>query len=246
VGPARGRSVVFESEELIQELIEAAAPGVSGLPLLQFTLAKLWERREAAQGRITRQALREMGGLAGAISRHADEILARLGEPDRRAARLLLLQLVTPDGTRVARREDELGLSSQSAGTALRALVRGRLLHARTSAGQSSYEIAHDLLIEQWGTLRGWLQEDSGRRALRHRVQVAAAEWKKQGRAGQGLWEGPQLQEALALEPQDLGPNEQAFLAASRAALRRWRRRWLIAAAVAAAAVAVACGALLD
>ena len=84
VGPARSRGVVFESEALIQTLVASTAHGAGSLPLLQFALAELWERRDPAQGRITRAALEEMGGVAGALSRHADGVLAR-PEPGRAA-----------------------------------------------------------------------------------------------------------------------------------------------------------------
>jgi len=239
--PARSHGVVFESDDLIEELVQSAARGEGGLPLLQFALAELWERRQKVQGRITRQALEEMGGVAGALSRHADEVLAGLGEPQRRAARHLLLQLVTPDGTRVARREDELAPSPDGTSTAVRALVKGRLLHVRTVTRQPSYEIAHDSLIGQWETLRGWLDEDIGHRALRHRVQVAAAEWERLGRTREGLWQERQVQEAQVLELAELGVNEHAFVLASRAALRLRRlRRRLIALQVAAAVAAIA------
>ena len=84
VGPARSRGVAFESEELVQTLVASTARGAGSLPLLQFALAELWERRNPAQGRITREALEEMGGVAGALSRHADGVLARLSRAERR------------------------------------------------------------------------------------------------------------------------------------------------------------------
>ncbi len=169
VGPARSRGVVFESEELVQTLVASTAHGAGSLPLLQFALAELWERRDPAQGRITRAALDEMGGVAGALSRHADGVLARLSPAEREAARRLLLQLVTAEGTRIERGEEELRrrASEEASRAALRALVEGRLLHTRTAGGQPRYEIAHDSLIESWGTLRDWLDDDIGHRAVR-------------------------------------------------------------------------------
>ncbi|HZH13025.1 MAG TPA: protein kinase [Archangium sp.] len=245
VGPARSRGVVFESAELVQTLVDSTARGVGSLPLLQFALAELWERRNPAQGRITRAALEEMGGVAGALSRHADGVLARLGPHEREAARRLLLRLVTGDGTRIERAEEELIESSDGASrAALRALVEGRLLHTRTAGGQPRYEIAHDSLIESWDTLRSWLDDDTGHRAVRKRLEVASAEWERLLRAREVLWGQRQLDEALPLEPSALGPRERAFLLASRRAMARQRwGRW-IAAFVLILAVAVSYGAL--
>ncbi|HYO67214.1 MAG TPA: SUMF1/EgtB/PvdO family nonheme iron enzyme [Archangium sp.] len=230
VGPARGLGVVFESAELIQTLVDSRARGVGSLPLLQFALAELWERRHPAQGRITRAALEEMGGVAGALSRHADGVLARLSPQEREAARRLLLQLVTGEGTRIERTEEELvGGSDGAARAALRALVEGRLLHTRTTGGQARCEIAHDSLIGSWETLRGWLDDDTGHRAARKRLETASAEWERLLRAREALWGERQLDEARPLEASSLGPREQAFLLASRRAVTRQRwGRWLV------------------
>ncbi|HYI00233.1 protein kinase domain-containing protein [Hyalangium sp.] len=239
-GPARSRGVVFESEELVQTLVASTARGVGSLPLLQFALAELWERRDAALGCITQAALDEMGGVAGALSRHADGVLARLNPAGRESARRLLLRLVTAEGTRVERSEEELVEGSEGAArAALDALVDGRLLHTRTVGGLAHWEIAHDSLIESWGTLRDWLDDDIGHRVVRKRVEVASAEWARLLRAREALWGQRQLNEASALAPSTLGPRERAFLLASRRALARQRwRRWLAALAVALAIAA--------
>ncbi|MCY1074795.1 nSTAND1 domain-containing NTPase [Archangium lansingense] len=235
VDPARSRGVVFESAELIQTLVESTSHGVGSLPLLQFALAELWERRNPAQGRITRAALEEMGGVAGALSRHADGVLARLSPDERGAARRLLLQLVTGEGTRIERAEEELVEPSDEASrAALRALVEGRLLHTRTTSGQARCEIAHDSLIESWGTLRDWLDDDTGHRAVRKRLEAASAEWERLRRTREALWGQRQLDEARPLEPSSLGPRERAFLLASRRAVARQRwGRWLAVLVVA-------------
>jgi formylglycine-generating enzyme required for sulfatase activity len=228
VGPARSRGVAFESGELLQELVASTAHGEGSLPLLQFTLAELWERRNPAQGRITREALDAMGGVAGALSRHADGVLARLDAGEHAAARRLLLRLVTAEGTRIERGEDALlEASDGDARAALRALVEGRLLHTRTAEGQPRWEIAHESLIQSWGTLRDWLDDDIGQRVLRKRVEAASAEWERLLRAREALWGKRQLDEARLLESASLGPRERAFLVASHRAVTRarWGRR---------------------
>lgn len=240
IGPARRRGVVFESEALVQTLVTSTARGAGSLPLLQFTLAELWGRRDAARGCITRAALEEMGGVAGALSRHADRVLARMSPAERGAARVLLLRLVTAEGTRVERGEDELiEGSEESTRAALRALVEGRLLHTRTVGGEARWEIAHDSLIESWGTLRDWLDDDIGHRVVRKRLEEASLDWERLGRIREVLWGQRQLDETLSLEPSTLGPRERAFLVAShrRRVRQRWGR-WLAALAVSLAVAA--------
>lgn len=235
VGPTRSRGVVFESEELIQALVDSTAHGVGSLPLLQFALAELWDQRDAARSRITRAALDEMGGVAGALSRHADQVIARLAPAERQAARRLLVHLVTAEGTRIERREEELvGEADPAPRAALRALVEGRLVHARTEGDQASCGIAHDSLIESWGTLRDWLVDDLAYRAVRQRLEAASAEWERLARAREALWGQRQLDETRPLDPSTLGPREHAFLLASQRTLmrQRWRRRLAVLLAV--------------
>src|SRR5262249_35412553 len=74
-GPARVTGVSFESEELVETLVTSTSQAEGGLPLLQFALAELWEARDQARGAITAEALERIGGVAGALARHADEVI---------------------------------------------------------------------------------------------------------------------------------------------------------------------------
>ncbi|HVG57882.1 MAG TPA: protein kinase [Hyalangium sp.] len=238
-GPARSRGVSFESEALIQTLVASTAHGAGSLPLLQFALAELWERRNPAHGRITLAALGEMGGVAGALSRHADGVLQRLSPAEQQAARRILLRLVTAEGMRHHRSEEELTTASDPASrTALHALLEGRILHTQTAGAQARYELAHDSLMVSWGTLRNWLDDDIGHRAVRQRVEAASAEWERLAHSKEVLWGQQQLDEARPLDSTTLGPRERAFLSASRRALRL--QRWGRSLAVLSVALALA------
>ncbi|WP_437874494.1 nSTAND1 domain-containing NTPase [Sorangium sp. So ce513] len=278
-GPAAAKGFRFASDATVDALAREAARPQGGLALLQFTLAELWDARDEARRQIPAAALDAIGGVSGALARHADAVLAALSPAQRDEARRLLVALVHPDGTRTRRTDAELlgdgalapapggGPTAPDGGTptpgggptappggppapggdggppgaraagraALDALVRGRLLVAREAeAGeQSAYELAHEALVHGWDTLRGWLSGDAERRAVAHRLERAAAEWDRLGRAAEALWSERQLGEARAVDPTALGPREAAFLSASRrAALRRRLGRWAAALAI--------------
>jgi formylglycine-generating enzyme required for sulfatase activity len=236
-GPATATHVTFESDQMIAELAEATArAGSGGLPLLSFALAELWEAHDRDLHVITRATLDAVGGVAGALARHADMILAALTPRQREEARHVLLRLVSALGTRVRRTRDELALGDGS-GVALDALVKGRLLVALDGDGGTSYEIAHEVLVGGWGTLREWLDADSRQRASRERLAVACAEWERIGRRRDATLRGARLAEAVALDRDALLPAERALIAASIHAERRtsWLKRVAIIAAVALA-----------
>ncbi|HLL83347.1 MAG TPA: bifunctional serine/threonine-protein kinase/formylglycine-generating enzyme family protein [Longimicrobium sp.] len=225
VGPARVKGVSFESQALVDALVESTVAAGGGLPLLQFALAQLWEARDVRRGVITTASLGALGGVAGALARHADGVIDGLPADQRAAARILLLRLVTDEGTRARKTQDELTGNDPRYRAALEALVRGRLLVVRESDGGSNYEVAHEALLHGWATLGRWIAEDAELRAVRRRLDAAAGDWERLGQPRDALWGARPLAEAAALHEEELSAREQAFLAASRQGLRRARRR---------------------
>jgi serine/threonine protein kinase/formylglycine-generating enzyme required for sulfatase activity len=233
VEPAKALGVRFESEALVDTLVAEATRTEGGLPLLQFALAELWEARDKERQLIPAAALEAMGGVAGALARHADGVVARLRPEQRPRARELLLQLVTPEGTRARRTGSEL-LSSPDDVTGravLEGLVQGRLLLAsEAEGGEGRYELVHESLLTSWDALRGWLGHDEERRAVRLRLERAAAEWDRLGRPAELLYGDRQLSEAAEVGQGPLGPREsEFFLRSRRASQRRRARRWALA-----------------
>lgn len=222
VGPVLAKGVSFESPSLVESLVSSTAQTDGGLPLLQFALAELWEARSG--NLITAAALESIGGVAGALARHADLVVGGLLPEQRQLARSMLMSLVTLEGTRARRAEEDLVRGRPAAREALDVLVRGRLLVAMDTAEGPSYEVAHEALIRGWRALREWLEQDAESRAVRQRLEAAATEWRRLGRAPEGLWTVRQLREARLLLADDVGPRERAFLAASGDAERRRRR----------------------
>jgi formylglycine-generating enzyme required for sulfatase activity len=233
VAPARAKGVRFESEALVERLSAAATSTSGALPLLQFALAQLWDQRDVQEGVITESAFEAIGGVEGALSRHATGVLDALLPETRRAMKYLLVRMVTSRGTRARLTAGELGLDKDDARhKAMAALVAGRLVVAGDLDGDPVYEIAHEALISGWPRLRAWLDRASNIRAVQERLTAAAREWEGAGRAREYLWGPRQLAAGEAIDPAELSAAETAFLAASARSLRRgrWERRLAVAA----------------
>ena len=229
VGPAKAMGWSFESAATVDALV-GSADGPGALPLLAFALAELWEARDPQRSIIPAAALDTIGGVAGALGRHADAVIAGLLPADRLLARQVLSLLVSTEGTRTRRSDEELArvtpaAEPRRARSVVEALVRGRVLVAQPAeqGEDATYELAHEALVSVWGTLRGWLNNDVDARAARARVERAAGEWQRLGRPREALWQRPQLAEAGLADPASLGPTEREFLRCSRAAARRRR-----------------------
>jgi hypothetical protein len=97
-GPALAAGLRFEVSaisgiELSQEVRIAAVRNPSGLPLLEFLLSQLWERRDGQV--LTYSAYESLGGLdGGAIGRRAEEVFQEQPENVKDAFPTLLRALV--------------------------------------------------------------------------------------------------------------------------------------------------------
>ncbi|MBN2340680.1 MAG: SUMF1/EgtB/PvdO family nonheme iron enzyme [Deltaproteobacteria bacterium] len=228
VGPAAVKGVSFESDELVQTLADATLDADGGLPLLQFTLHELWDARQDEQ--ISRKSLATIGGVDGALSRHADNVYGQLPPQTREAAKKIILQLITVKRTRTRKTENELNpRREKNIKDALNCLTRGRLIVARESAEGPEYEIAHESLLNGWSTLASWLTTNADAEVIKDRIQKAAQEWIRLGYAGEALWQKKHLAEAKKIDIKSLdGPSRKFLQASKKAYLSQTIFAWLL------------------
>ena len=231
IAPASLFGYQLEDEELLADMVDPVVGEPAALALLQFCADQLWDARDRKWKRLTRAAYRRLGGVEGALATHAESVMAQLSPGQQRAARPLLLRLVTAEKTRavVPRRELEAGAGDPVAAQAVVArLIDSRLLTVRESDSDDagSVELVHEALIRHWDRLRDWLEEDHEFHIVRHRVASATAQWRAEGSGGDFLLgEGKPLADAerlLDAHPDLLSEHEVALIDASR---RRMRRR---------------------
>src|SRR6266849_4041714 len=226
-GPAALPDVQLSFEgNLVGDLLFEMQGQVGALPLLEFTLEQLFERR--SDHRLTRAAYREIGGVKGALSQHAEQTYASLpSEEHRRLARALLLRLIDPgaseqDTTRRRAALAEFSLADETTTRRLRetadTFIAARLLTTNEAAGTTTLEVSHEALIREWRRLAEWISEAREDLHLLQVVRQDAAEWQRYGRSVDRLYRGTQLAEALAWRERSLlSLDEEAFLEASAA-----------------------------
>jgi eukaryotic-like serine/threonine-protein kinase len=216
----------LEDEGLKAELGRDLQSSSAAMPLIQFALTELWGKRDTARKKVTRAGLRAIGGIAGALERHADSTLRDLanrnGGSAAKAARRVLLALTTPQGTRATRPRAEL-LDTAGAGgqEAIRVLEEARLI----TPGPYGMTLAHEALLTQWSTLRGWVAEARETRTLAAELESDAARWRASPTVAP-LWRGHRLRAGEALRrrgEQAVSDDAEAFLKAGRWAERRAR-----------------------
>jgi len=108
VQPATKCGYRFEDDGLVDEMLAEVEGERGALPLLAFAMSRLWEKRDRDSGLLTRQAYHDIGGVGGALARHAEATVDRIGVERIPIVRELFRNLVTAEGTRAVREWDEL------------------------------------------------------------------------------------------------------------------------------------------
>ena len=198
-GPAFRVGAVLE-EGLVETIIEDVREQPGALPLLQYALTELFERREGAM--LTGKAYREIGGTLGALAKRAEEVFQRFHDDSKDMARQIFLRLVTlGEGQEDTRRrilQTELLTLGQRevVEDVLDHFGRYRLLtFDRDDATRSStVEVAHEALIRRWDRLRGWLTDSREDIRLERQLLHAAETWEAAGKEKSYVMLGTRLQ----------------------------------------------------
>ncbi len=171
---------------LVATIIDDVGDQPGALPLLQYALTELFERRE--EDRVTKAAYQASGGVMGALARRADELYTALDDDGREAARQLFLRLVTlGEGAEDTRRRVHVSElvavdgDRQALNELLERFSRYRLLTLDhdPNTREPTAEVAHEALLRQWGQLRLWLEQSREDLHVHRRLTAAATEWRE-------------------------------------------------------------------
>ncbi|HEY3887017.1 MAG TPA: hypothetical protein VGL73_00480 [Caulobacteraceae bacterium] len=264
--PARaaGLGLQQDGEQDLAALLNKAAAKPGSLPLLEFTLASLFDGRDQKSDTLLLKTYEELGGLEGAIAVEAERLVSALPAPLQAALPDLLLALVEVDETK--------GGASASARTLPRAmlkdpdqieladhLIAGRFLVADDAGGGPTLRLAHEALLQHWPRLSALIAAESDFLGSRRRLQREALVWERETRHDDFLLpHGRRLTEAadlLANRGAHLEAETVAFIKASQIAAtaklaaerkhNRQRRLILAGAVLAAIVLAVMAGLII-
>jgi formylglycine-generating enzyme required for sulfatase activity len=195
----RVRRLIIEPV-LVDTLVKDSA-GADALPLLAFTLEKLFSEFGAG-GELTLERYTAMGGVDGSIDRTLGEARkAGAGGNMENLHCLFVPGLTTWDpaasaAKRLVAKEAELtGGERKSLAPLANALVEARLL----TRNRDTLEVAHEALLRR-PPIDGWLEQQKDALKLRDDVLKEAGEWAAQGKDARDLVRrGERLKMALDL-----------------------------------------------
>ena len=178
--PAAGVGIEIEPL-LVDRITTEAALQPGALPLVQHTMAELFDRRQSNVIGLT--AFEEAGGLAGAIGRRAEAIYVGFDDQRREATRRVFLRLVTVSDDRgdtrrrVRRTElDQSGIGADDVQAVLDEYGRHRLLtfDRDPTSRTPTVEVAHESLLTEWKPFAGWVDDARDDLLTRRRLESAA------------------------------------------------------------------------
>ncbi|HYH94443.1 serine/threonine-protein kinase [Hyalangium sp.] len=215
VQPAEMAGYGFEAPETVEQILQYLETAQGALPLLQFAATQLWELRDPVRKLLTVQGYHSMGGIEGALARHADTVLDELSPQARALVRSILLRLVTPERTRAIASMEELRELTKDTAELQRLtdhLVQARLLVVQKGgeASAATVEIVHESLIHGWPTLKRWLDENQEDAAFLEQLRNAARQWQAKEYDSGLLWGGEMVEEARRFRRRYQGELPQA------------------------------------
>lgn len=222
VKPATGVGVVFE-EGLVSTIVGEINYQAGALPLLQYALTELFERRE---GRLlTHAAYQAVGRAGGALAKRADELYNELAPEMQALTRQMFLRLVTlGEGTEDTRRRTSraelLAVGGEDMDEIIDTFAQFRLLSLDNDPGTRTptVEIAHEALLREWERLRTWLNDSRDEVKLQRQLAAMTMEWRHNRQDISFLLRGARLDifETWSKTTQlVLTPLERSFLEAS-------------------------------
>ena len=216
--PAKLVGLEFEPG-LVERILADVGSEPGRLPLLEFALTELWQRRE--RSRMVNRAYDEIGGVTRALAQRAEAEFARLKAEEKMVAHRLFSRLVLV-GEEGEDRSQHIDVSEADPVTqqVVRTLADARLVVTSVDfgSGKPVVGLAHEALIRNWERLRGWLNEDREFLLWRQRLQVQVKDWQGHGQDAGYLLGGAPVSEAerwLLGRPQDLTSAEQQLIQGS-------------------------------
>lgn len=218
--PAARLTPPLKIEAMLSEALikDTAAEGADPLPLLAFTLERLYRGYGKAVDGLLLKHYEALGGITGSINAAIAEAFS---EPERNPAiptdrhereKLLeaafipaLVDINQSNGDPVSRiaSEEEIPVACRNL---IQRLVNARLLVSDEGLAQgpgnkaTTYRVSHEALLRRWDWLKGMLDRQAGQLGTAHLIERQAEAWDRANRAKDWLdLRGDRLREALAV-----------------------------------------------
>jgi formylglycine-generating enzyme required for sulfatase activity len=183
--PARCAGLTI-TDQLVSTLIQEMMNNRGSLPLLAFVLQELYLNR-SPKGELSEAVYQKLGGVSGAIAKHAATVEAKIQQQLGEKAGALWptlfrsLVVVDADGLPSRRRPLRSELNPELA-ELLDVLIDERLLYSEGKES-STVSLSHEKLLEAWPSLQGYVTTNKKHLMDHTLLKVRAQKWKDLGKS---------------------------------------------------------------
>jgi WD40 repeat protein len=191
---------------LVNQLLNDMGAEPDRLPVMQHVLMRLWMRASAAAATastpgksaaivLRHQDYQDIGGLARALDRHAEEIYAHFTPAQRQIVEVLFRCLserdtsATQAGKRDTRRPTRLDSIAKVAGASVEQVMAVADVYRGPGVNflvpplevpltpETFLDVSHESLLQRWQRLQGWVVEEAKSAEIYRRLGEAAKLW---------------------------------------------------------------------
>ncbi|MBX3181623.1 MAG: serine/threonine-protein kinase PknK [Polyangiaceae bacterium] len=184
-GPAARAGFRVEPADAPSRIVQGLDPSGLSLPLFSLALSEWWVLRDPQSKVLSERAWERLGGVPGAVARHAERVVEAFGAAEHEQAQEILVRLGQAGARGIAAADLAAG-RSESRERALSQLLAARLVVER----EGRLMLGSPALEQHWPRLRRWLTEAGEDRAFHQRLVEASAQWEAGGRSEGALWDG--------------------------------------------------------
>jgi hypothetical protein len=197
VEPAAAKVMYFEPPSLVDEIIDEVAQMPGALPLLSFTLSKLYLKyiQSVKEGKKNNRAItqfdyEELGGVTRSLTKAADfeyDELVKLDPAYSQTIKHVMLRMVAIGSSDLTRRRvlcKELEYpeaENTRVKLVIERFVAARLLVKGRDIENNEYvEPAHDALMREWQKLLNWKKQELSPLVLQTELRPISNKWATQ------------------------------------------------------------------
>ncbi len=177
--------------ELIAQMIADVEGSPGNLPLMQYTLTELWERKR--ENRLMISHYTQLGGIKQALEKQANKVYESFLPEEQQIAKWIFLSLTRlgeeTEDTRKQVRKQDLITSTRSQALVEKVIERladAKLIVTRELENEGErvavVDIAHEALIRHWSLLRSWLDKNREAVIRKQDIEDAAEDWRDKGK----------------------------------------------------------------
>jgi hypothetical protein len=197
VEPAAAKVMYFDPPSLVDEIIDEVAQMPGALPLLSFTLSKLYLKyiQSVKEGKKNNRAItqfdyEELGGVTHSLTKAADfeyDNLVKIDPAYSQTIKHVMLRMVAIGSSDLTRRRvlctelEYLPSENIRVKLVIERFVAARLLVKGRDIENNEYvEPAHDALMREWQKLLNWKKQELGPLVLQTELRPIANKWATQ------------------------------------------------------------------